>query len=241
METLFGTSWKSSVLALFAGVALYFQQVGVAFPTTAGEWGTAIVSALVFAWGRISKDADQTGVATPASVTLTQEQFDQLLRAASQGSQAGLNADELAKAFAKTQKVENAQAPMVSVFNPKGDRDNPKPALRAKTTQNGIELGTDSLTWEEIVALNCLPAGEFRVTKANGDRIPFTIRHVKGFNENTIERVEIHYPCKDEHRTDHKSLLDYICEVLKLAGQSEDVERILALKAEMDALRQKIA
>jgi len=63
MDLLFGTSWKSSVLSLITSLALYFQQVGVAFPTTAGEWGAAIVSALIFAWGRLQKDADQTGAA----------------------------------------------------------------------------------------------------------------------------------------------------------------------------------
>ena len=63
MDKIFGTSWKSSVLGLFAGIALYFQQVGVTWPTTAGEWGTAIVSAVIFAWSRVTKDADQTGPA----------------------------------------------------------------------------------------------------------------------------------------------------------------------------------
>ena len=63
MDLIFGTSWKSSILSLLAGIALYFNQVGVAFPNTAGEWGAAIVSAFIFAWGRISKDSDQTGVA----------------------------------------------------------------------------------------------------------------------------------------------------------------------------------
>lgn len=63
MDVLFGTSWKSSVLGLIAGVALYFNQVGVTFPNTAAEWGTALVSAFLFAWSRISKDADQSGVA----------------------------------------------------------------------------------------------------------------------------------------------------------------------------------
>ena len=63
MDIIFGTSWKSSVLSLIASFALYFQQVGVTWPTTAGEWGSAIVAALIFAWGRLTKDADQTGVA----------------------------------------------------------------------------------------------------------------------------------------------------------------------------------
>jgi hypothetical protein len=63
MDAIFGSNWKTSVLSLIAGVALYFQQVGVTFPTTGAEWGTALVSALIFAWGRVGKDHDQTGVA----------------------------------------------------------------------------------------------------------------------------------------------------------------------------------
>ena len=63
MDTIFGTSWKSSVLGLIAGIALYFNQVGITFPQTASEWGTALVSAFLFAWARIGKDADQTGAA----------------------------------------------------------------------------------------------------------------------------------------------------------------------------------
>jgi hypothetical protein len=47
-------------LSLIVGVGLYFQQVGVSFPQTAAEWGTAIVAALIFAWGRQSKDANVT-------------------------------------------------------------------------------------------------------------------------------------------------------------------------------------
>ena len=63
MDAIFGTNWKTSMMGLLAGVTLYFNQVGIAFPTTAQEWGTAIVSALIFAWGRMQKDHDQTGVA----------------------------------------------------------------------------------------------------------------------------------------------------------------------------------
>ena len=61
MDIIFGTSWKTTVLGLIAGIALYFQQVGVTFPTTMAEWGSAIISALVYAWARVTKDADQTG------------------------------------------------------------------------------------------------------------------------------------------------------------------------------------
>ena len=63
MDTLFGTSWKTSVLSFLVSFGLYFNQVGIQFPETGKEWGAAIVAALIFAWGRMQKDADQTGVA----------------------------------------------------------------------------------------------------------------------------------------------------------------------------------
>ena len=63
MDIIFGTSWKTTVIGLLVGIALYFPQVGVAFPTTMAEWGSGIVSALIYAWGRLTKDADQTGAA----------------------------------------------------------------------------------------------------------------------------------------------------------------------------------
>ena len=66
MDAIFGTNWKTSVLSLVAGIALYFNQVGISFPSSAQEWGTALVSAFIFAWGRISKDHDTTGVGDTA-------------------------------------------------------------------------------------------------------------------------------------------------------------------------------
>jgi hypothetical protein len=175
----------------------------------------------------------------PATVTLTTEQFQQLLNAASAQTapSQGLTAESLAQAFAKSTRRENEIAPGISAANPRGDRDHPRPTLRTKTYQNGIEFQQDTLTWEEILALNALPAGEFRVTKANGDKIKFTVKFTEGFDGITVERVELAYPCKDEHRTDHKSLLDYCLEVLGLAGKTEAVASILAVKAELDALR----
>jgi hypothetical protein len=180
-------------------------------------------------------------VATPGTITITNEQLQMLIKGASQGATAGMTAKDLADAFAATQKKENPQAPMVSIYNPKGETDHPRPRLRTKTTQNGIALGEDTLTWEEIEALNALPPGEFRVAKANGVKIPFTVKFVKGFDGESLERVEFHYPCKDEHRHDHRPLFEYCLDVLESAGQTADVDRLRTLKREMDGLRSKTA
>ncbi len=86
-----------------------------------------------------------------------------------------ITAEALAAAIAKANQRENPQAPMVSVFNPRGERDHPRPSFRAKTMLNGIPLDRDTMAWEEIEALNVLPPGTFRVAKANGQKIPFSV------------------------------------------------------------------
>lgn len=177
----------------------------------------------------------------PASetVTLTREQLESLIAAKTTPTapSAVLSADDLVKAFAKANQKENAQAPMVSVFNPYGDNVKPRPALRCPTTMNGVKLDKDTLTWEEIEALNVLPPGEFRVAKANGQKIKFSVRHVTGLDGDTLDRVEIEFPCKDEARYDHRPLLEYCFEVLESAGRSDEVGRLTNLRRELNALR----
>jgi hypothetical protein len=175
----------------------------------------------------------------PETVTLTREQLESLIAAKTTATapSAVLSADDLVKAFTKASQKENTQAPMVSVFNPYGDNVKPRPALRCKTLMNGIALDKDTLTWEEIEALNVLPAGEFRVAKSNGQKIAFKVRYVRGMDEDTLERVEIEFPCKDEQRHDHRPLLEYCFEVLESAGKSDEVGRLTNLRRELNAMR----
>jgi hypothetical protein len=172
-------------------------------------------------------------------ITLTKEQFDSLLASRNTAGE-GLTAEALAKAFATANRTENPQAPMKSVYNPKGETAHPRPRLRAKTRQNGVDLQEDTLTWEEIAAMNVLPPGVFRVTKGTGTTIPFTVTLTRGADEDSIEAVDFHFPCKDEHRYDHRPLLEYLFEVLESAGLDADVARLKALKREMDDLRKQI-
>ena len=176
----------------------------------------------------------------PETITLTKEQFDALLASRSTGSE-GFTAEALAAAFAKATRPENPQAPMVSVYNPKGETEHPRPRLRAKTRQNGVEVQEDTLTWEEIEALNALPAGEFRVTKHTGARIPFTVKLTRGLDDTRIEAADIYFPSKDDERYDHRPLLEYCLEVLESAGQLADVERLRTLMRELNGLRKAFA
>lgn len=182
----------------------------------------------------------ETETIQPASpvVALTMEQLKELIASAAGANQGGMSAEAIAKAFAQTQKRENSQAPMVSVFNPRGETEHPRPRFVAgKVTQNGIELETDTLTWEEIEAINALPPGEFLVHKANGTTTPLTVKHTRGMDGKRLERVELHWPCKDDHRHDHRSLFDYCLEVLEQADLTAEADRLRGLRRELDKER----
>ncbi len=182
--------------------------------------------------------AETTQETVAPVVALTMDQLKELIAAASQGNQGGMTADALAQAMKKVQRPENLHAPMVSAFNPRGETEHPRPAfVAAKVTQNGVALDRDTLTWEEIEAINALRPGDYRVTKSNGQRIPFTVKFVRGFDEVTVERVEFHFPCRDEHREDHRPLFEYCLEVLEQAGAADEVARLRGLKAELDQAR----
>ena len=177
-----------------------------------------------------------TGAPMPTgTITLTQEQFDTLLQSRGTGSGSAL---DIAKAFATTQTRDNPNFPDRSMANPLGEREHPRPSFVAKKiTQNGVVLDRELLTIEEIEALNALRPGAYRVERANGTQTPFTVNDLKGFDGTTIERREIHFPCKDENQADHKSLYDYCLDVLTQSGQSKDVERLRSLRMELNTLR----
>lgn len=78
-----------------------------------------------------------------------------------QPAAAGLSADQLkeilssnAESTRKALKPENAMHPDVSVFNPKGERDNKRDDLKHRVLFCGMELDKDELTVGEITLFN---------------------------------------------------------------------------------------
>lgn len=109
-------------------------------------------------------------------------------------SAAEINADAMKRAL----KPENAAPPMVSIYNPAGDRDHPRPKLKAKVTLfDGIPIDGDTDSVEEITLYNQLEAGDYFVQKADGTRMPFTVReHRNDMRE--LQRINISFPYRDE-------------------------------------------
>ncbi len=133
---------------------------------------------------------------------------------------------------------ENKQPPLISVFNPLGDRDHPRPELRCKTLWCGTEVKGDVETVEELTLLNQLVPGDFRVTKGNGEQIAFKVEARKD-SAGKLEQVSVSFPCKGEHKTDHMSMAAYCRQALGETVQpvSELLSEVAALKAEVERMR----
>ncbi len=80
-------------------------------------------------------------------------------------------ADAYAASMKVAMKPENADPPLISDFNPMGDRDHPRPELKCPFTMNGAELPKELLTVEEIVLLNQLEPDHYRITKTDDTQV----------------------------------------------------------------------
>lgn len=143
-------------------------------------------------------------------------------------------------------KPENTSAPLKSEYRPKGVAAYPDLAFKCnKMTWCGYELTTDTLRVDEIEWLNKLEPGEFRVTKADGTKIPFkvTAKHSQTFDEATgkfaLEQLDIWFPCKGEHRQNHMSMLSYCQQAVNgsIPGVDELLREVGRLKAEVEAAK----
>jgi len=139
----------------------------------------------------------------PAAVMppLTPQQMIEMMTA---GVTAGVSAavkaqaDPLADAMKRALKPENAFSPLVSVFNPAGDRDHPRPALRVPFTLfDGIPIDGTTETVEELTLFNQLEAGDYLVTKSDGSRVRFTVREIRN-DLGVLQRINIAFPYRDE-------------------------------------------
>lgn len=132
-----------------------------------------------------------------------------------------LNSVEARKAgrsLGATGVYENRLPPEISVYNPKGERDNPRPELRCMMVWVGFKLSNMGLTRDEIELLNQVKPGDYRVTKADGSTIDFTVDG-KQDRAGKPELLSFHFPCKAvEDRQNHMSMTSYLKEVLAQQG-----------------------
>ncbi len=130
---------------------------------------------------------------------------------------------------------ENRNPPDISSMNPLGERDHPRPELKCRMFWVGFELTKQNCSRVELDLLNRLEPGSYRVTKANGRTIPFTVEARQSLN-GKLEKLSVHFPCKSrEDQGDHMPMVNYLREALGEAVPSVDIlmSQVLALKKEL--------
>lgn len=109
---------------------------------------------------------------------------------------------------AHRQRPENPEHNRISHFNPQGLSEQERPQLKCRMTWVGHPLTVDILRFDEIEALNTLEPGEYRVTKANGNTVPFTVT-AKRNEGGRITELHIQFPHKGDQAHDHRSMVEY--------------------------------
>ena len=133
--------------------------------------------------------------------------------------------------------LENEFPPAISFLNPLGERDHPRPELKCRIVWAGYEESKESLTREEIELLNQVQPGDYRVTKADGVSIPFTVKGKTG-NNGRLEMLRFSFPCKNvEDRMGIRSKVDWLKEVLgeKVPSSAALLDEIAKLRAQINS------
>lgn len=144
---------------------------------------------------------------------------------------------------ANRSRPENPEHNGISAYSyPEGDFKHPKEAFKCEMFWCGYPLPHENHTPTEIAALNSLVPGDYRVTKGNGNQIPFTVEGKRKQN-GELSELWVKFPCKGDQSTDHRSLVDYCREAMgekmpSLAELMADLER---LKAENASLQSVVA
>lgn len=162
--------------------------------------------------------------------------------------------DAMAESHRRLVKPENdaASIPRVSAFNPRGDRDFPRPKLKCrKVLQCGFPFEEKAATYEELERMNmlidvlvkCKREGkqlpEFMVSKADGSQARVTLETKWNEISGHLEELQVNYPVKTiDMRTGLYSFLLMLNEMLGLEQPKVDVP---ALQARLRAMETELA
>jgi len=145
-------------------------------------------------------DADAPAAPVRGNVGFTADQFDRLIEAIKGNStdQVEAQAQIHALAMRKQLRPENETHPDMSVYNPRGERDHPRPQLVCEMFLGPYPLERQTLTVKECELLNQLEPGLYDITKADGSVVPFHVIPRMRVDGRTIERITIAFPCADD-------------------------------------------
>lgn len=179
--------------------------------------------------GRPPKVVTETELApADATTALAEAMLKAMERLQPQGG--GISKDDLkevmesnSEGMRRALKPENARHPDVSAFNPKGERDHPRSALRRKTFWIGVPLNQNELSEEEIVLFNSV---EHNVEARNGTW--------KAELKNAGTELHVTFPnATVDERMDLPSMKVLMTELLG-GARSVDTDSLLARVAELE-------
>lgn len=180
---------------------------------------------------------------TPPSQADMMLQIAQLLadtrEKSSQGADVSTALEQMTKTLAEltTRTMpENRRSTGISAFShPEGDYVKPKAPLKCAMNWVGYPLTLETLRPDEVEALNQLEPGDYRVTKANLNTIPFVVAPKRTQN-GALESLSIYFPCKGDQASDHRSMIDYCMEAMGRA-----VPTLEQLSAELAKVKAELA
>lgn len=186
-------------------------------------------------------DVTQTDILLQIAQTLASVQGQ-----AKQGQDVGAALDKMTQTLAELAtrtRPENPEHNGISAYSyPEGDFKHPKEAFKCEFFWCGYPLPHENHTPQEIAALNSLQPGEYRVTKGNGNQIPFTVEGKRKQN-GELSELWVRFPCKGDQSTDHRSLVDYCKEAMgeKIPNLTELMAELQKMKAENASLQAVVA
>lgn len=176
------------------------------------------------------------------TVTLTVEELKELIASKSSTTATPFDMEAFARANAEANRQalrpENTVAPGISVYNPLGDRDHPKPPLICKMFHNGIELEPEHLTRDEIDLLNRIKGGRYFVTKTDGTRLQVIVQDEQD-EGGKLNRRHLMYKCRE--LTDLMGLTSMVSMCREILGETPDDPEKEALRARVRNLESKLA
>jgi hypothetical protein len=164
-----------------------------------------------------AEDAQAAVPVVGGPINLTFAQLKELL-GANQGLSAEALVDMATKAAMagadriKPKELSTTQVARKSAFNPDGDRDHPRPKLKCHMYFGSAPLGSPkevtTLTHAEIVALNGLTPGHYRIRKMDGTRMVVEVKGQMNSNRQ-LDRLWILLPEGDDQKNLYPPMADF--------------------------------
>lgn len=177
-----------------------------------------------------------------AGIAPTAEQWSQLMAVLSTNKIADMEvaATIHAQAMKKALRPENEVAPGVSVYNPQGERDHPRPKPTHIYMMGPYPIADpgnyDTVTLTEIELLNQLKPGDFQVTKADGTSVKATIKTEYEGDGTKPRRTWLHIPiANDEQKESWPPLVQVLSEILTGETPMQSYARYQRIIAEQQA------